>query len=105
MTLPARSQTAPPPPAVTAPAGDDGDLPEGWAVATVGELFKISSGGTPSKNEPEYWNGDIPWLSSGDIKTDEIDCGSDFITKAGLQNSTAKLCNPGAVVVVVRSGG
>jgi len=86
------------------PEHDASELPEGWGKCRVGEVFKISSGGTPSRTESRYWNGNVPWLSSGDIKTDEIEVGTEFITEAGLQNSTAKLCEPGAVVVVVRSG-
>ena len=49
--------------------GTDNELPEGWAATTVGAMFKLSGGGTPCKNEPQNWNGSIPWLSSGDIKS------------------------------------
>jgi type I restriction enzyme S subunit len=86
------------------PSLDKIELPEGWTHCRVDDVFNVSSGGTPSRTEPKYWNGNVPWLSSGDIKTDEIEVCSEFITEAGLQNSTAKLCDAGSVVVVVRSG-
>ena len=86
------------------PQRHEAELPAGWTHCRVDDVFHVSSGGTPSRTEPRYWNGNVPWLSSGDIKTDEIDVGSEFITDAGLQNSTAKLCQAGSVVVVVRSG-
>ena len=80
------------------------ELPEGWGCCKVQDLFKSFSGGTPSRENAEYWNGNIPWLSSGDIKSDRIDTASELITESGLTNSSAKLCRPGSVVVVVRSG-
>lgn len=80
------------------------ELPEGWGCCKVQDLFKSFSGGTPSRENAEYWNGNIPWLSSGDIKSDRIDTSSELITESGLNNSSAKLCRPGSVVVVVRSG-
>lgn len=81
-----------------------GDLPTGWASAPVGELFSSHGGGTPSRGIAGYWNGNILWLSSGDIKAATISESSEKITKRGLQESTARLCRPGSVLVVVRSG-
>lgn len=50
------------------------------------------------------WNGNIPWLSSGDIKSAQISDSSEKITKRGLEQSTANMCRPGSILVVVRSG-
>lgn len=80
------------------------DLPIGWAIAKVHTVFRSFSGGTPSRTKPSYWGGEILWLSSGDIKSDRIDVSSETITSAGAQNSSARLCRPGSVLVVVRSG-
>jgi type I restriction enzyme S subunit len=80
------------------------NLPAGWITCKVGELFNSFSGGTPNKGTLSYWKGDIPWVSSGDVKADRIQRGSEFITKDGLDNSSAKLCRPGSIIVVVRSG-
>ena len=80
------------------------ELPEGWKSCAVKASFRSFSGGTPNKGTAAYWGGKIPWLSSGDIKTDRIQSASETITKAGLENSSAKLCRNGSVVVVVRSG-
>jgi type I restriction enzyme, S subunit len=80
------------------------ELPEGWVGARVGDMFRMSGGGTPNRGTPQFWSGSIPWLSSGDIKTDRIFAGSDFITDAGLKGSSARMCAEGSVVVVVRSG-
>jgi hypothetical protein len=76
----------------------------GWAVCSVDELFESYGGGTPSRRNLDYWNGEVVWISSGDVKTDIIESSSETITKVGLENSSANLCDVGAVLVVVRSG-
>lgn len=81
-----------------------GDLPAGWASVPVGELFSSHGGGTPSRGIAGNWNGNILWLSSGDIKAATISESSEKISKRGLEESTARLCRPGSVLVVVRSG-
>ncbi len=80
------------------------NLPQGWTQCKAGDLFNSFSGGTPSKTKPEYWTGSIPWISSGEFNSDVITKGTEFISRAALENSSAKLCRPGSVVVVVRSG-
>src|SRR5712664_3027897 len=80
------------------------NLPDGWTVCRVQDYFESFSGGTPNRGSSEYWNGKIPWLSSGDIKSERIQQATESITKAGLENSSAKLCRIGSVVIVVRSG-
>lgn len=79
-------------------------LPEGWTVSKVQEAFESFGGGTPNRGISAYWDGSIPWLSSGDIKTHRIESASESITKDGLENSSASMCRAGSVLVVVRSG-
>jgi len=81
-----------------------GRLPKGWTTSRIEGLFRSFSGGTPSKSVASNWNGTIPWLSSGDIKSDRIASSTFTISTKGLRASSAKLCRPGSVVVVVRSG-
>lgn len=78
--------------------------PQGWAAILVEKAFCSFGGGTPNKGVSTYWGGNIPWLSSGDIKAERIQGSSECITRLGLENSSANLCRAGSVVVVVRSG-
>ncbi len=80
------------------------ELPQGWVAEPVGEIFSSHGGGTPNRGTADYWNGNIPWLSSGDIKAASISDSSETITKRGLEESSARLCRKGSVIVVVRSG-
>jgi type I restriction enzyme S subunit len=75
-----------------------------WVTVKVESLYTSFGGGTPSKSNADYWGGDIPWIASGDVKNDRIGKGSIFITEKGLENSSAKICQPDSVIVVVRSG-
>ena len=66
-------------------------IPEDWNVKAVGDFANITSGGTPSTNVPEYWNGSIPWMNSGDLNRKRIFFVSGRITRKGLDNSSAKI--------------
>lgn len=55
------------------------------------EVCNIYSGGTPSTKKTEYWDGDYPWLSSGETKQDFIENTDKTITKEGIENSSTKL--------------
>ena len=68
----------------------------------LGEVFTISSGGTPNKNENSYYdNGTIPWVKTGDLKDKYISNNVDYITELGLQNSSAKLFPVNTVLVAM----
>ncbi len=68
----------------------------------VRDVVEIGGGGTPSKLNPAFWTGSIPWVSPKDMKNRELTDTADHITEAGLSGSTAKLHQPGSVLVVVR---
>jgi type I restriction enzyme S subunit len=72
-----------------------------WDVTTVGSLGVWGSGGTPSKSHPEYYGGDIPWLVIGDLNDGVVTDASTHITRQGLDNSSAKLIGPGAVLIAL----
>lgn len=75
-----------------------------WPMVALGEHFATSSGGTPSKAEPAFWTGNIPWVSPKDMKADLIEDTEDHISEAAISASATKLIPAGSVVCVVRSG-
>lgn len=81
-----------------------GEVPEHWAVHKLKYIARFSGGGTPSRENLAYWNGDIPWVSPKDMKLEVIVGAEENITVEGLQNSTASLVPPGGILIVVRSG-
>ncbi|MCI7362910.1 MAG: restriction endonuclease subunit S [Campylobacter sp.] len=77
-------------------------IPNYWAWVKLGDICEISSGGTPSRNEAEFWeNGTIPWLKIADIKDDYVNSSSEFITQKGLENSSAKIFKKGTLLFTI----
>lgn len=81
-----------------------GAVPEHWTFHRLKFIARFSGGGTPSKDNLAYWNGDIPWVSPKDMKAEAIHGAEDSITIEGLRNSTTSLVEPDRVLLVVRSG-
>ncbi len=79
-------------------------FPVEWPRTRIKHVCTFVGGGTPDKGSPEYWNGDIPWLSPKDMKSGVIEDTEDHITADGLEASATKLVNSGAVLIVMRSG-
>lgn len=84
--------------------GDPVENEMGWEVKKLGEVSSSKGGGTPSKSKPEYWNGNIAWVSSKDMKSMYISDTQLHITDLGMQNSPAKLLPIGTILIVNRSG-
>jgi len=68
----------------------------------LSSLVDIKGGGTPSKNRPEYWNGEIPWVSVKDFKSSVLSGASDCITQEGIDNSATSLIPRGSLIVPTR---
>lgn len=68
----------------------------------LGELYKISSGGTPSRKESKYWTkGTIHWLTTGELQNRIIFDTKEKITQEGLENSSAKIYPKDSIVVAM----
>jgi type I restriction enzyme S subunit len=79
--------------------------PSTWTdinTETLGSLVNIQSGGTPSKKNSDYWDGDIPWVSPKDMKQDIIFDSIDHISQKAIEETNIKYVEPGAILIVVR---
>lgn len=81
-----------------------GEIPEGWDIVALKRLGTPATGSTPSKDNPDYWEGDIPWVSSKDLKSDYLLDSEDHITQKAVEESGLTLFDPGTLVFCVRSG-
>jgi type I restriction enzyme S subunit len=77
-------------------------IASGCPVVKLGEVVDVRGGGTPSKANPFYWEGDIPWISPKDLKVRELQDAEDHISEEATRETAAKVIQPGAVLVVVR---
>lgn len=71
-----------------------------WGKTRLGDICEVQSGGTPLKNQKEYWtNGSINWYSSGELNEIYTNESNEKITPLGLENSNAKLFPKGSLLV------
>jgi len=73
-----------------------------WPLVKLGDLVTIKGGGTPSKKIDKYWNGDIPWASVKDLKSNKISKTVDSITELGVNNSATNLIPAGTIITATR---
>lgn len=81
-----------------------GRVPEHWSVRKLKYGVTFSGGGTPSKSDVSFWNGDIPWVSPKDMARSRIVDTIDHVTAQAVKASTTSIVPPGALLIVVRSG-
>lgn len=72
-----------------------------WVTSTLGETFRWSSGGTPSRSNKGYFQGDIPWIKSGELPDGLIDSVSEKITEDAIVNSSAKVFPKDSVAIAM----
>ncbi len=72
---------------------------------TVGDIADVVSGGTPSRSNPEFWGGSIPWVKTGAIDYCWITEADEWITKEGLENSAARLLPKGTILMAMYGQG
>ncbi|QUE95543.1 restriction endonuclease subunit S [Klebsiella pasteurii] len=77
-------------------------IPNNWEWVRFGEIGEIKGGGTPSKNNSEFWEGDIPWVSPKDMKVDYISKSELSISQDAVQNSSVTLISEESLLFVVR---
>lgn len=71
-------------------------------MAKLGDVCKIQSGGTPSRAESAYWdNGSIPWVKISDIRDKYLNNTEEYITEAGMENSSAKIFPAGTILYTI----
>lgn len=82
------------------------ETPVGWIALPLGCLVASNTGGgTPSKQNPNYWSGSIPWASVKDVQSDKYLVSTiDSITEEGLKDSSSNLIPPNRLIVVTRMG-
>lgn len=78
-----------------------GKIPKGWRASRIGDVVATLLGGTPSRAEPSYWGGEIPWINSGKANEFRIIEPSEFITRTGLDSSATKLLPSRTTVIAI----
>jgi type I restriction enzyme S subunit len=84
--------------------GSLSNLPPAWFMATVGEVFDVVGGGTPSTDTQEYWGGTTPWITSADIEGVRQINVRKYVSDKGIAESTTNKVPAKTLLVVTRVG-
>ncbi|REJ92330.1 MAG: restriction endonuclease subunit S [Planctomycetota bacterium] len=76
-------------------------MPFGWKRKELIELARILSGGTPRKDNPEFWGGNYPWYTAKDLKSFRLAASQIQITESGA-TSGSRIVGPGTILILVR---
>jgi len=80
-------------------------LPENWSLVKLGQIGTFGSGGTPSKKNASFWDGNIPFVTGADITKLYISAENAraFLTEKGLHSGKTALCKPDTILIVTRT--
>ncbi len=76
-------------------------LPKDWKWVKLGEVCHTTSGGTPSRREPKYYQGNIPWVKSGELSKGLIIDTEEKISEEAVKNSSAKIFPKGTLLIAL----
>lgn len=82
-----------------------GQIPVDWKLSKIKHHFSISSGTTPKSDEPQYWDGDIVWITPADFKTDDVfvSKGHRNLSQEGYRVSSLQLVPAGSIIFSKRA--
>ena len=76
-------------------------MPDSWVACRIGAIGTVINGSTPSRKQDEFWGGDIPWVSSGEVRNNIITATRERITKAGYESCSVRLLPRGTVLLAM----
>jgi type I restriction enzyme S subunit len=77
------------------------DLPSGWKLIRLGDIAKTTSGGTPRRDKPHFYGGEIPWVKSGELGDSVVYETSETITDEAIESSNAKVFPKGTLCIAL----
>ena len=82
-----------------------GDVPEHWEVGSLGYYATLETGATPSRANPKYWDGDIPWVKTGEVKYDTIYDTEEKITDLAVLHTSVRVSPVGTLLMAMYGQG
>jgi type I restriction enzyme S subunit len=77
------------------------DIPNSWLMCHINHIGNVHNGSTPSRKCTEYWEGNIPWVSSGEVSNNIITKTREHITDLGYKNSSVRMLPAGTVLLAM----
>ncbi len=82
-----------------------GEVPEHWITGKLCYYARLDTGSTPDRQRPEYWNGDIPWVKTGEVRYEDIHETEERITELAIQETSCGLQQPGTLLMALYGQG
>jgi type I restriction enzyme S subunit len=79
-----------------------GEVPQHWVITKLKHIVSEYGGSTPSKENLNYWNGSIPWVTPKDMKRDFIDDSIDHVSELAISDTNLSILPEQSVLIVVR---
>jgi type I restriction enzyme S subunit len=80
---------------------DGMDLPQSWVATCIGAIGQVCNGSTPSRKVADFWAGEIPWVSSGEVQNHRIASTRERISQVGYNNSSVRMLPAGTVLIAM----
>ncbi|WP_252264271.1 restriction endonuclease subunit S [Faecalibacterium prausnitzii] len=74
-------------------------------VVAIKSIADVSSGNTPSRRKSEYWNGSIPWITTGELESGYVTASKECVTEKALKETALKLYHKGTVLIAMYGQG
>lgn len=81
--------------------GEKNNVPNGWVDTSIGAVFDVFVGSTPSRSVKSYWGGNVCWVSSSEVAFCYIKSTKEMITKSGLSSASTSIHPPGTVMLAM----
>lgn len=82
-----------------------GIIPEQWCIQQLQEIASISSGSTPNRSKTEYWNGNIPWVTTSELSLGYVTKTNEAITAKAISESRLKIYSPDTLLIAMYGQG
>ncbi|MBR3584353.1 MAG: restriction endonuclease subunit S [Kiritimatiellae bacterium] len=82
-----------------------GIIPVQWDVRAIGDIATVSSGSTPKRSEARYWNGHIPWVTTGELVAEHVSSSRESISDAALAETNLKIYPAGTLLIAMYGQG
>ena len=79
--------------------GKEVEIPSGWEIKKMGDILRIKSGNTPSRKHPEFFGGNIAWVTSTDLNRSKITSTLESITKDAINKSNLTILPKGTFLI------
>ena len=80
-------------------------IPQQWRLPQIKDIASISSGSTPNRNNSEYWNGNIPWVTTGELSSGHVNHTSELITVKAVKEAKMRIYPQGTLLMAMYGQG